>query len=178
MDKVDKVTRSRIMASVGQRDTGVEMMLRSALHRLGVRYRLHVRSLPGSPDLVFPRYRAVVFVHGCYWHAHGCHRSTFPRSNQSFWSDKFAANQRRDAKKEAALLEAGWRVMTVWECALRGKTSRQPEEVATAISKWLRSRARHGRVGPPPTQLLQNTRALLAFNRPKSAITRPPASSD
>jgi DNA mismatch endonuclease (patch repair protein) len=154
MDTVDKATRSRIMASVGQRDTGVEVMLRSALHRMGLRYRLHVRSLPGSPDLVFPRYRAVVFVHGCYWHAHGCHRSTVPRSSHGFWSEKFAANRLRDAKKEAALINAGWRVMTVWECTLRGKTARQPEEVAAAIRKWLRSSARHGRVGDPPAPLV------------------------
>lgn len=147
MDTVDKATRSRIMASVGQRDTGVEKMLRSALHQMGLRYRLHVPSLPGRPDLVFPRYRAVVFVHGCYWHAHGCHRSTVPRTSQGFWSEKFAANKLRDAKKEAALLDAGWRVMTVWECTLRGKTARPPEKVAAAIRKWLLSPARRGRVG-------------------------------
>lgn len=161
MDNVDKATRSRIMASVGQRDTGVEMMLRSALHRMGLRYRLHVRSLPGSPDLVFPRYRAVVFVHGCYWHAHGCHRSTVPRSSQGFWSEKFAANKLRDAKKETALLDAGWRVMTVWECTLRGKTARQPEKVAAAIRSWLHSSARRGRVGsatvPFPTDGMRAT---------------------
>ncbi len=150
MDTVDKATRSRIMASVGQRDTGVERILRSALHRTGLRYRLHVRSLPGSPDLVFPRYRAVVFVHGCYWHAHGCHRSTIPRSSRDFWSGKFAANKLRDAKKETALLEAGWRVMTVWECSLRGKTARQPEKVAAAIRKWLFSSSRRGRIGSAP----------------------------
>src|SRR5262249_55163230 len=94
-----------------------------------------------------------VFVHGCYWHAHGCHRSTVPRSSHGFWSEKFAANKLRDAKKETALLDAGWRVMTVWECTLRGKTARQPEAVAAAISKWLRSAARRGRVGDRPAPL-------------------------
>jgi DNA mismatch endonuclease (patch repair protein) len=161
MDTVDKATRSRIMASVGQRDTGVEMVLRSALHRMGLRYRLHVRSLPGSPDIVFPRYRAVVFVHGCYWHAHGCHRSTIPKSSNGFWAEKFTANKLRDAKKEAALLGAGWRVMTVWECTLRGKTARQPEEVSASIRKWLHSRARRGRVGDPSAPLATDLAAAM-----------------
>ena len=112
MDVVDKQTRSKIMA-VGQKNTGVEMILRSALHSLGLRYRLHDRLLPGSPDLVFPRFRAAVFIHGCYWHAHGCHRSTVPKSRRDFWQQKFEANRMRDAKKAQALLDNGWRVLEV-----------------------------------------------------------------
>src|SRR5712692_2489456 len=98
MDTVDKATRSRIMSLVGRKDTGPEIILRLALHKLGVRYRLHVKSLPGSPDLVFPRYRAVVFVHGCYWHCHGCYRSTIPKTRRSFWKRKFLANKERDER--------------------------------------------------------------------------------
>jgi DNA mismatch endonuclease, patch repair protein len=151
MDIVDKQTRSKIMASVGQKNTAVEKMLRSPLHAAGLRYRLHDCSLPGSPDLVFPRFRAVVFIHGCYWHAHGCHRSTVPRSHRAFWQKKFEANRSRDARKAEALMDDGWRVLDVWECALRGKTARDPETVARAVHRWLASSAVRGEVaGTPP----------------------------
>jgi DNA mismatch endonuclease (patch repair protein) len=93
MDTVDLATRSKIMSAVGRKDTGAELLLRSALHRIGLRYRLHDRSLPGTPDLVFPRFCAVIFVHGCYWHSHGCYRSTVPKSHRKFWIAKFAANR-------------------------------------------------------------------------------------
>src|SRR5258708_27431365 len=117
MDTVNKITRSFIMSRVGQKNTGPELVLRSALHRMGLRYRLHDRSLPGSPDLVFPRFRAVIFVHGCYWHSHGCYRSTVPKSRNEFWTEKFATNRSRDEKNISSLLRDGWRVLTVWECA-------------------------------------------------------------
>src|SRR5438552_10615468 len=123
MDTVDRATRSRIMASVGQKHTGAEKILRSLLHKKGLRYRLHVKNLPGSPDLVFPRFRAVIFVHGCYWHSHGCYRSTVPKSRNEFWTEKFATNRSRDEKNISSLLRNGWRVLTVWECALKGKTA-------------------------------------------------------
>ncbi|MBO9460676.1 very short patch repair endonuclease [Labrenzia sp. R5_0] len=139
MDTVDRQTRSRIMASVGQKNTGAEMILRRALHASGFRYRLHDRGLPGSPDLVFPRFHAAVFMHGCYWHAHGCYRSTVPKSRNDFWTEKFAANRRRDAAKAAALREEGWRVLTVWECALKGKTALPLPDVVDRVAGWLRS---------------------------------------
>jgi DNA mismatch endonuclease (patch repair protein) len=142
MDTVDKATRSKIMASVGQKNTGVEMMLRSALHARGLRYRLHDRTLPGSPDLVFPRFRAAVFIHGCYWHAHGCHRSTAPESRRKFWEHKFDTNKRRDKRNVEALLADGWRVLTVWECTLRGKSSRCASLVARDVNRWLQSSLR------------------------------------
>jgi DNA mismatch endonuclease (patch repair protein) len=100
MDTVDHQTRSKIMASVGQKDTGAELLLRGALHKIGLRYRLHDRSLAGSPDLVFPRFHAVVFVHGCYWHSHGCYRSTVPKSRREFWTKKFDANRARDERND------------------------------------------------------------------------------
>ena len=107
MDTVDSQTRSKIMSRVGQKNTGTEILLRAALHRAGLRYRLHDRSLPGSPDLVFPRFRAVVFVHGCYWHSHGCYRSTVPKSWRQFWTAKFDANRSRDEKNLNLLLKVG-----------------------------------------------------------------------
>lgn len=139
MDSVDHQTRSRIMASVGQKNTGAEMILRRELHRSGLRYRLHVRGLPGSPDLVFPRFRAAVFVHGCYWHAHGCYRSTVPKSRHAFWKEKFEANRRRDADKATALRKKGWRVLTVWECALKGKLALPLPDIVDRVSGWLHS---------------------------------------
>ena len=140
MDTVDKATRSRIMSLVGRKDTGPEIILRLALHKLGVRYRLHVKSLPGSPDLVFPRYRAVVFVHGCYWHCHGCYRSTIPKTRRSFWKRKFLANKERDERNLRMLKESGWRVMIVWECTMRGRTGQPASDVAKGLRSWLRKR--------------------------------------
>lgn len=137
MDIVSKERRSHIMSRVGQKDTSPEIFLRSALHKTGLRYRLHDRTLPGSPDLIFPRFRSVVFVHGCFWHSHGCYRSTVPSSRREFWEDKFCANRRRDARDIALLRERGWRVMIVWECALIGKNAFAPQNVVDRVRTWL-----------------------------------------
>lgn len=136
------------MASVGQRDTGPEMRLRRALHRLGLRYRLHDRKLPGSPDLVFPRYKSAVFVHGCFWHVHkGCKFATEPSSRKDFWREKFEANQRRDRKNYDSLLASGWRVLVVWECAVKGRKNGDFKELGYEVDKWLKSTRRYGEVG-------------------------------
>ena len=150
MDTVDKKTRSRIMASVRQRDTGPETTLRSALHRAGLRYRLHDRTLPGSPDLVFSRFNAVVFVHGCYWHSHGCYKSTVPKSRREFWEEKFSANRERDRRKVALLRDAGWRVLTVWECVLVGKHALSLDTVAARVRAWLKGTAVQGNIPDSP----------------------------
>jgi DNA mismatch endonuclease, patch repair protein len=139
MDTVDSQTRSKIMGRVGQKNTGAEMMLRRALHHKGLRYRLHDRFLPGSPDIVFPRFHAVLFVHGCYWHSHGCYRSTVPKSRVEFWVNKFQANRSRDETSRRLLISEGWRVLTVWECALRGKLSLPTGHIANDIKNWLES---------------------------------------
>ena len=124
------------MAAIAGKDTRPEMRLRSAVFARGLRYRLHVKELLGSPDLVFPAYRAAVFVHGCFWHRHACCRFTaVPKSNARFWSQKFAGNLARDESTRAALLEQGWRVAIVWECGLK----RSPEEIAGRLEIWLRS---------------------------------------
>lgn len=138
-DTVDSATRSRIMARVRSRNTGPEMILRRALHARGLRYKLHDSALPGRPDLVFPRFGAVCFVHGCFWHRHeGCPRATTPTSNREYWERKFKGNVSRDRKHRAALLAAGWRVGVIWECALRPKG--QVEEVSLRVERWLKSR--------------------------------------
>lgn len=107
------------MKSVPQKDTKPEMRLRKALHGMGFRYRLHDKRLPGSPGLVFPKYKAAIFVHGCFWHRHGCKQTTTPTTREDFWKGKFKANVERDKKNISDLEAAGWRVLTVWECELK-----------------------------------------------------------
>lgn len=124
MDIVDKQTRSRMMAGIRSKDTQPELSVRRFLHRQGFRYRLHSPSLPGRPDLVLPRYRVAIFVHGCFWHRHrGCPYSTTPASNKERWARKFAANVERDRRNLAALEAAGWRVIIIWECGLKRKNA-------------------------------------------------------
>jgi DNA mismatch endonuclease (patch repair protein) len=134
-DMVDKATRSRMMASIRSRDTKPETLVRTGLHKIGFRYRLHVSTLPGKPDLVFPKYNAAIFVHGCFWHRHpDCHLSTNPASNVDFWVTKFRSNIERDARNIEALRKLGWRIAIIWECALRSEAS---EDIAAAIGAWL-----------------------------------------
>ncbi len=117
-DVVDRATRSRMMSAIRGRDTRPELEVRRLLHREGLRFRLHA-ALPGKPDLVFPKYEAVVFVHGCFWHRHpNCRYATTPASNQEFWQAKFNANVARDKRVLARLRREGWRVFTVWACRI------------------------------------------------------------
>lgn len=112
------------MAKVRGRNTGPEMIVRRLLHRLGYRYRLHVQGLPGSPDIVLPARRKIVFVHGCFWHSHpGCNRASRPNSNAEFWSKKLEANRERDLRQLDALRELGWEVLVIWQCELRDKAA-------------------------------------------------------
>lgn len=115
-DIVSPLVRSRMMSGIRSKDTKPELTVRNHLHRKGLRYRLHAK-LPGKPDLVFPKYRTVVFVHGCFWHRHeGCQYATTPKSNADFWQAKFASNVRRDALVQQTLEAQGWRVLTIWGC--------------------------------------------------------------
>lgn len=134
MDVVDSATRSRMMSGIRSRDTKPEMTVRKYLHAKGFRYRLHTRALPGSPDLVLPKYRTAIFVHGCFWHRHpGCRYTTTPASNVERWNEKFRANTERDARKHAELEAAGWRVIVVWECELRGAAQERLERLRDEI---------------------------------------------
>jgi DNA mismatch endonuclease (patch repair protein) len=167
VDTVDRQTRSKIMASVRQKNTGAELLLRKRLHGIGLRYRLHDRSLPGSPDLVFPRFHAVVFVHGCYWHSHGCYRSTVPETRHEFWIEKFQRNRSRDQRNENSLLHSGWRVLAVWECALLGKSALPPNEVTGRIHAWLHGADRQGQVsgnlgGVLPLRLIPDEQVICS----------------
>ncbi|MFD1694963.1 very short patch repair endonuclease [Roseibium aestuarii] len=138
MDVVDKTTRSRMMAGIRSKDTRPEIALRRELHSRGLRYRLHGKDLPGKPDLVLARYKAVILVHGCFWHRHqDCRYASTPSTRPEFWQAKFERNISRDAEVRDQLGQAGWRVATVWECALR-----KPQQVirsADILETWLAS---------------------------------------
>ncbi len=119
-DVFTKKKRSEVMRAVKGKDTKPEVTLRKALFALGYRYRLNVKDLPGKPDLVFPKHKAVIFVHGCFWHGHNCKRGArVPKSNTDYWREKISRNKARDRKNAAALKKLGWRVITVWECELK-----------------------------------------------------------
>ncbi|TAM10813.1 MAG: DNA mismatch endonuclease Vsr [Nevskiaceae bacterium] len=118
-DVVDRATRSRMMAGIRGRDTKPELAVRRYLHARGLRYRIAPRDLPGRPDIVLPRWHAVIFVHGCFWHRHpGCQYATTPATRPEFWRAKFAANTRRDEQVRRELISGGWRVLVVWECEI------------------------------------------------------------
>mgnify|MGYP002079084097 CR=1 FL=1 len=117
-DRISKEARSANMAAVRGRDTKPERIVRSRLFRAGFRYRLHERKLPGAPDVVLPRYRTAVFVHGCFWHGHDCPRGRRPNTNQEFWNVKIDANAARDRRNRTALEGLGWTVYTLWTCRL------------------------------------------------------------
>lgn len=119
MDSLSREQRRKCMAAVRRKDTGPEKWLRSRLHRLGYRYRIDVAGLPGRPDIVFASRRAIIFVHGCFWHRHNCPRGrSLPKACAGFWAKKFSTNRQRDRKVRQSLKRLGWRVMIVWECEL------------------------------------------------------------
>ncbi|GAB1254795.1 very short patch repair endonuclease [Desulfovibrio falkowii] len=135
-DIVDSATRSRMMSGIRGKNTRPEVLVRSLLHRKGFRFRLQVSTLPGRPDIVLPRYRAVIFVNGCFWHGHDCHLFRLPATRTEFWHSKIENNRNRDRRVREELLAAGWRVGVVWECALRG-AGRDLEGVANHLAHWL-----------------------------------------
>ncbi|MCM3623986.1 very short patch repair endonuclease [Brevibacillus borstelensis] len=138
-DIVSTEKRSKMMSAIRGKDTKPELILRKGLHKLGFRYRLHDRRLPGKPDMVFPRYRAVIFVNGCFWHGHECHMFKWPSTREVFWDEKITRNKNSDKVNVSRLLEMEWRVGVVWECALKGKYRLSGEEVIVLCEQWLQS---------------------------------------
>jgi len=135
-DIFTKEKRSQIMSKVGSKDTKPEKLVRSALHRLGYRFRLHDKKLPGKPDLVLPKYKTVIFVHGCFWHQHsGCGKASIPRTNRAFWQEKLEKNVIRDRKVNVQLTEMGWNVITVWECDVKKHLSEVIGEIDNSLKK-------------------------------------------
>lgn len=123
MDRISPERRSALMSRIRSKDTKPELIVRRMLHRMGYRYILHDRHLPGRPDLVFPRRKKVVFVHGCFWHGHTCGRGFRPKTNASFWSDKIEANKLRDLRSVRELTATGWSVLSIWECMISAENS-------------------------------------------------------
>lgn len=138
------------MSRIRGKNTKPELLIRKRLHVLGFRYRLHVRSLPGKPDIVFRRYNAVVFVNGCFWHWHGCRLFKLPETRNEWWREKLQRNRDNDAKKRKALMDQNWRVLTIWECAYRQTGNPQAVEldrVAGLAAEWLQSDVRCADIG-------------------------------
>ena len=125
------------MAGIRSKNTRPEIMIRKALFKKGFRYRLHSEALPGKPDLVLPKYRAVIFVNGCFWHGHDCHMFRLPRTRTEFWAAKILRNQQRDIAVRQQLQQAKWRSLTIWECAVRGRGNLGLDQVTFETSAWL-----------------------------------------
>lgn len=142
-DTLSRDRRSWVMSRVRSKDTGPEMLVRRIVHGMGYRYRLHVRVLPGVPDLVFSSRRAAIFVHGCYWHQHpGCRLARVPKSRVEFWRTKLERNRERDSENLAALRRLGWRVLVVWECQLTGRRDTWERRLRGRLSRFLDRGAR------------------------------------
>jgi DNA mismatch endonuclease (patch repair protein) len=148
-DIVDPATRSRMMSGIRAADTAPERIVRSALHRLGFRFRLRKAGLPGRPDLVLPRYRVAVFVHGCFWHGHDCALFRLPKTRREFWETKIGHNRERDERVRRQTLEAGWRHLAIWECAFRGAGPDAVSNMATRAAAWIRGSEAEGDIRGP-----------------------------
>lgn len=139
-DVVDRATRSRMMSGIRSENTRPELFVRNGLHALGFRYRLHAKNIPGKPDMVLSKYSALIEVHGCFWHGHGCRYSKLPATNAKFWQEKIIGNQTRDRRNLSKQLDAGWRCLIVWECAVRmSQRSVDTLDVVALSAKWLTS---------------------------------------
>lgn len=134
------------MAGIKGRNTKPEMIVRRGLHALGFRFRLHRRDLPGNPDVVLPRYRAAVFVHGCFWHGHDCALFKWPKTEEAFWREKITGNRERDTAVRVELRSRGWRVLDIWECSIRGRGKLGIEGMLEAATDWIRSGDAEGEV--------------------------------
>lgn len=142
MDNLSPPVRSKIMASIRGKDTSPEMLLRRELYRRGYRYRVHVKGVPGRPDIVFRSRRLAIFVNGCFWHAHpGCAKWRIPRSNQAFWREKFRRNRERDERDRQALVCLGWRPITIWECDIKRSVERAADVVEVVLVKHAEANA-------------------------------------
>ncbi|NWE26812.1 very short patch repair endonuclease [Pseudomonas gingeri] len=140
VDVLTSEQRRLNMSRIRGRDTKPELLIRRGLHARGFRYRVQDKKLPGRPDLVFPRYHAVIFVHGCFWHGHDCPMFKLPATRQEFWNQKIMSNRARDERVTAVLIELGWRIANVWECSIRGPAKLKNDDVITACQNFLRSR--------------------------------------
>lgn len=139
VDIVPPETRSQMMSGIRAKNTKPELLVRKHLHAAGFRYRIHDTRLKGRPDLVFPKWNAVVFINGCFWHAHDCHLFKFPKTRPDFWKSKLVGNAERDRRNKHYLQSSGWRIGVVWECALKGSQRLSMREITQKIAEWLQS---------------------------------------
>lgn len=137
VDRLSSEARSRLMSRIRSRDTKPELVVRSLLHRMGYRYRLHRRDLPGTPDIVLPRHRKIIQVQGCFWHGHGCRISSTPKSRREYWVPKIEANKSRDRQNKGRLRHMGWRVLEIWECE-----TGDSRVLASKLARFMKRRAR------------------------------------
>lgn len=137
-DIVDASTRSRMMSGIRSKDTRHEIEIRKRLFALGFRFRIHDSRLPGKPDIVLPRYKAIIFIHGCFWHAHDCILFKMPSTRTRFWAKKLSVNKGKDRLNIEALRLLGWRVLTIWECSFRGTGKNRDRELDKVINKTVR----------------------------------------
>lgn len=135
-----------MMSGIRGHDTKPELQVRSILHRAGFRFRLRRKDITGSPDLLLPRHRTAIFVHGCFWHGHTCHLFKMPSTRQDFWEAKIRTNRARDDRVSAALRNEGWRRLIVWECALKGRTRLAVDLLTDRLSAWLKGAEREGEI--------------------------------
>ena len=138
-DIVSKEKRSRMMSGIRSKNTKPELIIRKALFRKGYRYRLHPKRMPGRPDFILPKYRVAVFVNGCFWHLHDCHLFKWPSTRRQYWQKKLQGNKERDELKTERLLKNGWRVLIIWECAIRGKKRIDFDEVIERTENFIKS---------------------------------------
>lgn len=138
-DIVSPEKRSEMMSGIRSKNTKPELVIRKALHALGFRYKLHTKNLPGKPDLVFPKFKAVFFVNGCFWHGHSCDLFKMPASKTEFWTKKISRNRELDSINAQNLIKLGWRVGVIWECSIRGRKKLNFIETIDACKKWLQS---------------------------------------
>ena len=136
-DVHSKPVRRKNMKAVRAKNTKPELLVRKLLHGAGYRYRLHVKTLPGTPDIVLPQYKVVIFVHGCFWHMHDCALFRLPATRTDWWRQKLTENRLRSEAAEDFLRELGWRVVIVWECSLKGQAKLEPGEVLDKFTSWL-----------------------------------------
>lgn len=135
-----------MMSGIKGRNTSPELLVRKQLHALGFRYRIHCSHLPGKPDVVLPKHRVVIFIHGCFWHGHDCHLFKSPSTNVEFWENKISRNRQRDAEVLADLEHKGWRVLTVWECSIKGKNKVGVPSVVRLVAEWIVSKEMRGEI--------------------------------
>lgn len=137
MDIVPPETRSQMMSGIRGKNTKPELLIRKALHHRGFRFSLYDKTLPGKPDIVLPKYHALIQIQGCFWHCHNCHLFKWPSSRPEFWREKITKNKQRDSRNLQALKDLEWRVLVIWECALKGKQRLPFEQLIELVENWL-----------------------------------------